>query len=481
MEEEKVVHIVQQGENLGELTKYYTGGTNYGEIAQNNGISDPNKIFVGQKIEFSVSGDSEYAKSNPDRVSNSTSTQADTTTQTETTSQENTTTQTETTTQENIATQTETTTQENTTTQTDATSQENTVNQTDATSQTDASTPTETSTQTAVPNQQNGAQPQASQTTGNRPRSYSNKWLCPSCPQANDFYVDKSHTDYYIGYLDSKESVTAINDAWKNNKSCVDALKNDIEALKQSIDSQDYKKQTDDIIAALNNSIASLDKNFNSLFNSVVNRLIEAAASDEWFSETAIQYATFISETILGKPAPAVQNNNAAPAAENSVSEATPTETTTSEPAETVAQNPQPAPAGRVSNSDAASQLGITQEQLDVVKATIRHEAGNNPNEMLVVASVIKNRMNSGVWGGTDAYSVTTAKGQFESYLKGHYQQYTGGNYYQGGTQEDVDAISEQINAILTGSAEPLTDCERFRSGNGEGRIQYNPGGNYYF
>lgn len=50
MEEEKVVHIVQQGENLGELTKYYTGGTNYGEIAQNNGISDPNKIFVGQKI-----------------------------------------------------------------------------------------------------------------------------------------------------------------------------------------------------------------------------------------------------------------------------------------------------------------------------------------------------------------------------------------------------------------------------------------------
>jgi len=45
---------------------------------------------------------------------------------------------------------------------------------------------------------------------------------------------------------------------------------------------------------------------------------------------------------------------------------------------------------------------------------------------MLVVASVIKNRMDSGVWGGTDAYSVTTARGQFESYLKGHYQQYTG-------------------------------------------------------
>ena len=214
--------------------------------------------------------------------------------------------------------------------------------------------------------------------------------------------------------------------------------------------------------------------------------MIEAAASDEWFSETAIEYATFISETILGHPAPVPQTNNAGVAPENNATETAPSEnnaeaTQVPESQSTGEQNPQPTSVGRVSNADAASQLGITEEQLDVVKATIRHEAGNNPDEMLVVASVIRNRMNSGVWGGTDAYSVTTAPGQFESYLQGRYTQYTGGNYYQGGTQEEVDAISEQINAILTGSAAPLTDAERFRSGYQEGRVQYNPGGNYYF
>lgn len=478
MEEEKVVHIVQEGENLGELTKYYTGGNNYGEVAQNNGISDPNKIYVGQKIEFSVSGSSEYANSNPGVVNNSdVSTQTETSTQTEANVQQDTSTQTEATTQNEASTQTEANTQQETTSQSENTAQNETSTQEQTMVQND------TIPQTGTENQQSTNQNTPPQTNTNS-RSYSNKWLISACPTANAFNVDKTHTDFYIGYLDSKQAVTAINDSWKSIKSQSDTLKNNIDTLKQAIDSQDYKKQTTDIINAIDNSMTNLDKNFNSLFNSVVNRLIEAAATDEWFSETAIQYATFISETILGKPAPVIQNNNAAPASENDTTQSVPTEsetTATPEQSETVAQESQPSPTGRVSNEDAASQLGITQEQLDIVKATIRHEAGNNPNEMLVVASVIKNRMASGVWGGTDAYSVTTARGQFESYLKGHYQQFTDGNYYQGGTQEDVDAISEQINAILTGSAEPLTDCERFRSGNGEGRVQYNPGGNYYF
>jgi len=352
MEEEKVVHIVQEGENLGELTKYYTGGNNYGEVAQNNGISDPNKIYVGQKIEFSVSGSSEYANSNPGVVNNSdVSTQTETSTQTEANVQQDTSTQTETSTQNGASTQTEANVQPDTSTQTEATTQNEASTQTEAntqqetTSQSENTAQNETSTQeqttvqndatpqTGNDNQQNANQQSTNQNTppqtNTNSRSYSNKWLISTCHTANAFNVDKTHTDFYIGYLDSKQVVTAINDSWKNIKSQSDTLKNNIDALKQAIDSQDYKKKTTDIINAIDNSMTNLDKNFNSLFNSVVNRLIEAAATDEWFSETAIQYATFISETILGKPAPVIQNNNATPASESDTTQSVPAESET--------------------------------------------------------------------------------------------------------------------------------------------------------
>ncbi|MDE6142267.1 MAG: cell wall hydrolase, partial [Bacilli bacterium] len=479
-DENKITHIVQQGENLGELTKYYTGGNNYGEVAQNNGISDANKIYVGQEIEFSVSSDSKYAQENPRAISNQTditakadaSTRPDAAAQTSTTVQSDAAAQTSTTVQSDAAAQTSTTAKPDAAAQTDATTQ------IDTPAQVESSEQTETTSQKVVAPHQNDTQMPVTKstntTTYNKPSNFSNKWLCPSCPVANDFNVDKTHTDYYIGYLDSKQSVTSINDSWKNIKSYIETLKNNIETLKQAIDSQDYRKQTSDFISSIDNAISNLENNFTALFNAVVNRLIEAAASDEWFSETAIEYATFISESILGKPAPASKTNisGATPVGngvEEMAAENIAESITTPEPQLAGEQISQSTPSGRVSNSDAVSKLGITEDQLDIVKATIRHEAGNNPDEMLVVASVIKNRMDSGIWGGTDAYSVTTAKGQFESYLKGHYKQYTDGNYYQGGTQEDVDAISEQINAILTGSAEPLTDAERFRSGNGEG------------
>ena len=53
----------------------------------------------------------------------------------------------------------------------------------------------------------------------------------------------------------------------------------------------------------------------------------------------------------------------------------------------------QPAPTPSAGDAATAAALGITPEQLDIVKATIRHEAGNNPDEIANVASCIRNRM----------------------------------------------------------------------------------------
>lgn len=121
---------------------------------------------------------------------------------------------------------------------------------------------------------------------------------------------------------------------------------------------------------------------------------------------------------------------------------------------------------GAGDSASVAAALGITPAQLDVVKATIRHEAGNNPEAMYNVASVMRNRMNEGRWGGTDAYSVATAKGQFESYLKGYYKQYTGGNYYQGdpATAAQVDQV---LNGILLGTV-PVTNPHNSFYGDGK-------------
>ena len=126
-----------------------------------------------------------------------------------------------------------------------------------------------------------------------------------------------------------------------------------------------------------------------------------------------------------------------------------------------------------------AAALGITLEQLDIVKATIRHEAGNNPEEIANVASCVRNRMLAGNWGGTDPYSVITAKGQFSSYLGGYYKQYTGGNYYQGdaATAAQVDDI---LNNILTGATPPTHNYQSFRSAGSPNGVQLTPGGNKY-
>lgn len=128
------------------------------------------------------------------------------------------------------------------------------------------------------------------------------------------------------------------------------------------------------------------------------------------------------------------------------------------------------------SSDTAAALLGLTPDQLDVVKATIRHEAGNNPAEMANVASCVRNRMIS---RGTDPYSVITAAGQFESYLKGYYRKYTGGNYYQG-DPETAAQVSAMLDGILTGTAPTTHGYENFRSASSPNGVQLTDGGNKY-
>ena len=169
-----------------------------------------------------------------------------------------------------------------------------------------------------------------------------------------------------------------------------------------------------------------------------------------------------------------------------------PTPTPTAAPETPAPETPAPAPEapadtpaptvppGTTPDSAAtAAALGLTPEQLDIVKATIRHEAGNNPAEIANVASCIKNRMNSGAWGGTDPYSIVTAKGQFSSYLGGYYKQYTGGNYYQG-DPATAASVDETINAILLGTIPPTHSYQSFRSSGSPSGTQLTPGGNKY-
>ena len=47
------MYIVQSGDNLSKISKYFYGNTNkYMDIANANGLADPNKIQVGQQLKI---------------------------------------------------------------------------------------------------------------------------------------------------------------------------------------------------------------------------------------------------------------------------------------------------------------------------------------------------------------------------------------------------------------------------------------------
>ena len=115
----------------------------------------------------------------------------------------------------------------------------------------------------------------------------------------------------------------------------------------------------------------------------------------------------------------------------------------------------------------------LTPEQIDVIKATIQHEAGFNPIEVEKVASTVINRCESGGWpGGTNPYGVIVGKGQFQSYYAGYYKKYLNGNY--------AEFTDEIVDAMLKGEQLPSHDFERFASGSSATGVQFTEKGNKY-
>lgn len=115
----------------------------------------------------------------------------------------------------------------------------------------------------------------------------------------------------------------------------------------------------------------------------------------------------------------------------------------------------------------------LTPEQIDIIKATIQHEAGFNSVEVEKVTSAVINRCESGIWpGGTNPYSVILGKGQFESYYDGHYKKYLNGNY--------TDYTDQIVDAMLLGEQLPSHDFERFSSGPGATGTQFTENGNFF-
>lgn len=115
----------------------------------------------------------------------------------------------------------------------------------------------------------------------------------------------------------------------------------------------------------------------------------------------------------------------------------------------------------------------LTPEQIDIIKATIQHEAGFNPVEVEKVTSTVINRCESGGWpGGTNPYGVIVGKGQFQSYYAGHYKKYLNGNY--------ADYTDQIVDAMLLGEQLPSHDFERFSSGTGATGTQFTADGNKF-
>ena len=269
----------------------------------------------------------------------------------------------------------------------------------------------------------------------------------------------KSHNDFNILYTATKNTITEVANKSKNINDDVTRLKEDIDKLKRIMSSTDFNKKNADLITAIDESISVLDEKQKKLYTSIAERYDRAAETDSWFSDKADEYSGYIREKLLGEAPKSnigsgVDNSSNARAivddskVDNSQSTNTP---------------------GTTSNDTATAEaLGLTPSELDVVKAVIRHEAGNNPAEILNVCSCIRNRMTSGAWaGGNNAYDIVTAPKQFSSYGGGYYSQYTNGNYYQGDAAQAA-ALDEQMNQILLGTIPPTHSYERFRGKNNE-------------
>ena len=115
-----------------------------------------------------------------------------------------------------------------------------------------------------------------------------------------------------------------------------------------------------------------------------------------------------------------------------------------------------------------------TQEQLELIWAVVRQEAGTGYESNLAVISTAMNRVDSPAWAycGRNAYEQLTAPGQFCYSIDNYWRQYLGGNVPETTKQAVRDCLEDgKRNHSYTS----------FRSGYVEGSVQIGENGNYYF
>lgn len=128
---------------------------------------------------------------------------------------------------------------------------------------------------------------------------YSNKWLGTLINPQYFFIANTTRDKYYIMYITAKKNVVESNNRLKELQNAIKLLKGDIYFIKDAIDSQDYKAQTERVIQAIDDAVAELEKNMTKLFEAVSNRLASCAESDAWFGDTAKNYSDYINSSIL--------------------------------------------------------------------------------------------------------------------------------------------------------------------------------------
>ena len=115
-----------------------------------------------------------------------------------------------------------------------------------------------------------------------------------------------------------------------------------------------------------------------------------------------------------------------------------------------------------------------TQEQLELIWAVVRQEAGTGYESNLAVISTAMNRVDSPAWSycGSNAYEQLTAPGQFCYSIDNYWRQYLRGNVPETTKQAVRDCLVDgKRNHGYTS----------FRSGYVEGSVQIGENGNYYF
>ena len=344
--------------------------------------------------------------------------------------------------------------------------------------------------------------------------------------QINNFEV----TNYTTTKLKIKATTAKVPEIMNDVSTISNQLTTITEELKklveEDIQSSDFVSETNNIITVSNNINAALATTMKSLINDAYERILKISDESKAFQNDLSEASNAVKKSLdeldgignkkVGRISSKNDSTQSTPVENQDSTDSTisgsagtetpasadntttmpdgtvattetveaPTAMATPEPqqVEIITQDPQPAPTPAAtgnasSNAETAATLGISEAQLETVKAVIRHEAGENPQEMINVASCLKNRMNAGNWGGTDPYSVVTANGQFESYYGGHYKQYENGNYYSG---DDRASVDQQINAILLGQQAPTHNYQSFRASSSPNGVQLSEGGNKY-